>query len=609
MISRKTTFSDTGFAVMLLLVVCTIRSGIMVDSSYLPRLFLLTLILLLATVLLFRKSRHLPVPRYTMVFLAFFAWNLLSAGWSQLPSEAIAESSLVFAALSLFVITGILVKRNPNYEKIFIGVSLLALAFSFCLAFYKMSKLQFFDPYRIIGISANNNLYAGFLLISLPLVLAVFFMIITQSRAVYLGLSFSFILLMLVLLFRYRSRFTLRNGLTGFAAILLLSAGIFLFYSSLDLTRKSYFLSKIPVWQYFRSYDDKLKELREKQQRERAELTGIASFDFAGSYYENANLRIIFWKRSATLIAAHPITGVGAGNWRILAPSVPKPENPDHIWKNYTYSQPHNEWIAFAAELGIPGLILALVILIGPVAWLLFIALFRRQKPLLSTAIYASFLGGFYLFASFDFPFRRVEHSVIVFTILAFLMQKIPGQQQAAEKGNDWWRYMRFVVLAGLLCTLVVTSLRIRGELYTRMMFRNEGKDHEKVILYGNQALNPFYRITPNTLPVDWFIGVARFNLKQPEAALASFSRALTVTPWEVRVLNDHATALYQLGKGEEAKAELRKSITIDPWFDDARFNLAAMYYFGGQRDSALLQVARCRNSQKKTDFLEELEK
>ena len=42
-------------------------------------------------------------------------------------------------------------------------------------------------------------------------------------------------------------------------------------------------------------------------------------------------------------------------------------------------------------------------------------------------------------------------------------------------------------------------------------------------------------------------------------------------------------------------------------FFDDARFNLGAIYYFTGQPDSAREQIMICRESQKKTDFLEEM--
>ncbi len=84
--------------------------------------------------------------------------------------------------------------------------------------------------------------------------------------------------------------------------------------------------------------------------------------------------------------------------------------------------------------------------------------------------------------------------------------------------------------------------------------------------------------------------------------------RALQSTPYEVRVMNDYAASLFSVNKQGEAKEILLKALEIDPFFDDARFNLAAMYYFDGNRDSAVYFVRQCRNCEKKADFLKELE-
>ncbi|MEI8356046.1 MAG: hypothetical protein WCG31_08170, partial [Deltaproteobacteria bacterium] len=51
-----------------------------------------------------------------------------------------------------------LTARNNRFELLFITIFLFALLFSFGLAFFKMSRLDFFDPYKINSISANNNL-------------------------------------------------------------------------------------------------------------------------------------------------------------------------------------------------------------------------------------------------------------------------------------------------------------------------------------------------------------------------------------------------------------------------------------------------------------------
>ena len=638
-----------GFTAVLLLFVNIIRSGVLVDRSFLPRFLSLAILLLIEWVFLFRKKSILQNNFFEVAFILFYLWNLLSCLWSIAPPEAIMQSQLVFLFLALYLAVSALYRENPAFENIFIKTHLAALLFSFGLAFYKMSTLVYYDPYRIISVSANNNLYAGFLLISLPLVftgysinsgywkwtsvivavMTMFFIIIIQGRAAYLGLFAGLALSGILMITRYKSVFSKKNMVVGTVSLFILLSGVFVFYLSLDTVRKHYFLSKIPVWQYFGSYETPdVEDMLLKRNAARARNTQMAEFDFAEAYYENANLRAIFWKKSACLVRSHPVAGVGAGNWRISIPSCREPANPLHTIKNYTYSQPHNEWISIMSELGIVGFLLAVFVFFIPVIVVLRRIVAGIPAPPVAAVFYSSFIIGFYLFAAFDFPLKRVEHNVLLFSVFAFLFHKVPLKPLNFSKVKGYLHILPSPLRGGvgggaipfrgglwagvggvLLLTILLASARIHGEYFTVKMFRNEGKNDDRVIHYSREAESPFYRITPNTLPLAWFEGVAHYHKGDADSAFICFQRALESTPYEVRVLNDYAASLYSLKRPAAAKAVLLKTIDIDPFFDDARFNLAAIYYFTGRSDSALSCIKHCRDSQKKVDFLEELEK
>jgi len=588
-----------------------------------------SLLLLITTLIVFRKKLILRKNVFEISFVLFYLWNLISCLWAVSFPEAIMQAQLVFLGLTVFLIVSACIKAYPGFERLFSKVLLIVVLFSFGLALFRMLLLEFYDPYQIRSISANNNLYAGFLLISLPLVLTAysihrrfwkylsalvvvgccFFIIILQSRAVYLGLVVSGLILLGFILFRYRNLFTKRNILTGLASFVLLSILVIVFCLSLDQTRRNYFLSKIPVWQYIGFYQNPDAErLQRKLELEKSNLTGIAPFDCSEAYYENANLRLIFWKKSFCLIADHPFLGVGAGNWKLVIPSFTEPPNPDHTVKNYTYSQPHNEWISLVSELGIVGLILSAMILIVPLGIIFFRIITNVPKPDITVVFYASFLAGFYLFAVFDFPLKRVEHNVMLFSIFAFLLDKSPLNSQASLFSQPVViRLFSWTVVFLLLFTVVVSAARIKGEYFTLKMFRNERKNDQETIKNCRLAENAFYRITPNSLPLAWFEGVGWYRLGDIPKAESCFLRALKSTPYEVRVLNDYGISLYGLQKAEEAKSVLIKSLKIDPCFDDAKFNLAAIFYFTGNRDSALIYLNRCADSQKKRDYLKEM--
>ena len=415
------------------------------------------------------------------------------------------------------------------------------------------------------------------------------------------------------LIFKYKSAFSKRNILIGTIAVFVLSTGVLFFYSSLDTTRKNYFLSKIPVWEYFRSYENASAQMLLKKKNAKANLTQIAPFDFSEEYYENANLRIIFWKKSLCLIKSNPILGVGSGNWRINIPSCKEPVNPEHTLKNFTYSQPHNEWIGIISELGIVGFILSLFLYFIPIAIIFYRLIFTVRKPHISVLFYASFIFGFYLYSSFDFPLKRVEHNVIFFAVFAFLLQKIqlkPVKCRILHSARSFppSLFSLFLILM-LMLSVFIASVRIRSEYFTLKMFRNEKQNDDNEIHYCQKAENIFYRITPNALPVAWFEGVAYYRKGDVNSALTCFKRALKSTPFEVRVLNDYAASLFQLHEIKDAKGVLLHAIDIDPYFDDAKFNLGAIYYFAGQKDSAFYYITRCSESQKREDFLQELKK
>jgi O-antigen ligase len=617
------------FCISLLFLASTIRSGILVDRSFIPRFLLLSLTLLIALIAGEGRSIRIRNNLFETAFILFYGWSLLSAFWSIEGSESVLSSQLVFLALALFLVTAALVERHPGFENIFIKTHLLVLLFSFGLAFYKMSLLPYYDPYKIISVSANNNLYSGFLVISFPLVfsgyillkkawkylsvavgiLLLFFIIIIQSRAAFLGTIAALLISVVVLKIRYPVVFSKKNIFTGIFALILLSSGIGIFTQTLDYTRRQYFLQKIMVWEYFRSYEDlQARNILRLRQADLDDHTKLAAFDYSEDYYANANLRVIFWKKSLGLIASRPLTGVGAGNWRLAVPSIKDPPNPEHTIGNYTYSEPHNEWIRIISELGIPGFILAFFVFFLPPGFVIYSILFSRKKIPVETLFYAAFIAGFFLFASFDFPLRRVEHNIVLWSVFAFMLNKVPlpsMQYAFFRKIPAGWLTC---ILAGLLLVSVLISVaRFRGEYFTIKMFRSERKEDNRVITFCRKAENPFYHITPNTLPLPWFEGVAHFRLGENELAEKCFQRALKMTPGEVRVLNDYSAVLFKLGKQQEAIKTLKETLSIDPFFDDARFNLGAIYFLTGMPVSAREQISQCRESQKKKDYLEEM--
>lgn len=616
------------FTFFLLLVACGIRSDLLVDKSFLPRVLVLSLVLFVTWLMVFRKTLPCVINWFTISLGLLYLWSLLSAAWAIEPSEALMQSQLLFLSLITFLVMYDLNSCHPKFEDIFIKTQIVVVMVSFGLAFGRMALLTYYDPYKVIAISGNNNLYSGYLILSLAFVFAgysrfrgfwrylaagiaigsLFFIVIVQSRAGYLGVTTAVLIAFLLLRFRYRHLLTKHSLRVAASSFAILVASVMVFYASLDTVRRHYFLSKLPVWNYFVSYDDANLEALRRKRLGTDGLTGMPEFDFAEAYYENANLRLIFWGKSVPLFLAHPLTGVGAGNWKLAVPSSPFPPNPEHTARNYTYSQPHNELISCLAELGIIGLLLALVVFAFPL-----IAVFRAMIPSPSrpppeVIFYASFITGFYLFSLFDFPMKRVEHNVLLFSALAFMLHHVPLKTLKVPAIPRLIQRMVWVLVACILvAVMLLVAARMKGEYYTLKVFRNERSNDTEVIRYSRKAANRLYKLTPNTLPISWFEGVSHYRLGDLRQAQACFEEALVTTPFEVRVLNDYGITLFGLQDTAQAKSVLRQAVGIDSCFDDAKFNLAAICYFSGQPDSALFYVNSCKDSRKKEEFLDEL--
>jgi len=69
-----------------------------------------------------------------------------------------------------------------------------------------------------------------------------------------------------------------------------------------------------------------------------------------------ADSRVALWRAGLRMMVAHPITGIGLGNFKPMVPQYSRDENPpDHI--------AHNAYIEIAAEMGLPALFAFLGIL------------------------------------------------------------------------------------------------------------------------------------------------------------------------------------------------------------------------------------------------------
>jgi O-antigen ligase len=163
--------------------------------------------------------------------------------------------------------------------------------------------------------------------------------------------------------------------------------------------------------------------------------------------------RMLWWTVTASMIADNPILGVGQNRFRDEYPGYQGryfQDRPDSKLKPYvglmwngnsnaTLESPHNQFLHFAAELGIPALILFLVILVLGI----------QKAPLVCSAgLVAMVVGGF-----FAFPLSNIW-SLLLFGF--FISQReVP---------------MRFKIPVRMTAVIMVFICIISGIYYTRAL-------------------------------------------------------------------------------------------------------------------------------------------
>ncbi|HEX8407677.1 MAG TPA: O-antigen ligase family protein [Thermoanaerobaculia bacterium] len=116
-------------------------------------------------------------------------------------------------------------------------------------------------------------------------------------------------------------------------------------------------------------------------------LAGVASYD-EGS----GRGRLVQYERSLRMAAAHPLLGVGPGNWPVVYPEHAAPRDPslDRNVPGMTHNPwPSSDWIACISERGFAATLLLGLAFLG----LALIAFRDREDPLRATALLGTIAG------------------------------------------------------------------------------------------------------------------------------------------------------------------------------------------------------------------------
>lgn len=567
-----------------------------IDTTLTSRFLLIQSVILVYYVFLNKKVNYV----YTPFLSVFMLYVLASFLWASNYSLAIFKSTpivLSFFVVQIFSNEYVINKKLENTVSRYISIVVLL---CILVALTQFFAIEIYNPYQIKSLFGHKNLFSSFLLLSLPfviigikdslrffkilnifLIIVVFyFVIILQTRSVYLGLLSSSIIFLVIGL-KHKKRLINKKTIIYSAIFIACVTILFsIFYSNLDSKRKDFLLHRIDFFEFF--YEPKVKN---DVQIKKAD--------------ENIDTRLVFWKRSLLMIKDYPIFGVGQGNWDIEVNNYPNPPLPNHTKENLAFNSPHNTFLSIVTELGIIGFILFFIVFLLPIFVTIYQIFFQNlfDKKLF---VYISFYSGFFVYSFFDFSLCRPMH-IVILSIILVLIQHRTFTVQVFEVKYMKLFYSLYIILIGLY--IIIALSQIKGEYYSKIIYNSLHLQDEATFKLWSKSENFIYKQTPNLFPISFYKSALYRKHKNYPKALFEIEKALALNPYEVRVLNDYAIILMHSNKQDLAKQTYEKIIQLNPFYEDAIYNLAALYYFEKNTQKAQELLLRIPLSTKKENF------
>lgn len=132
----------------------------------------------------------------------------------------------------------------------------------------------------------------------------------------------------------------------------------------------------------------------------------------AGAQYLQSEGRLQFWHDTLGIVRDYPWTGTGLGTFPLAY------RHYQTSWVNYFVDHPHNDYLEFASETGLPGVVLLFLPIVYLLGWMIvsFLSDSRRYRPAVTLGCIGSVLA-LLLHSIFDFNLQ-IPANALIFAIV-----------------------------------------------------------------------------------------------------------------------------------------------------------------------------------------------
>ena len=101
-------------------------------------------------------------------------------------------------------------------------------------------------------------------------------------------------------------------------------------------------------------------KVKDRLARVQTEIRGYSALSEPAT---STGIRLNFWRQALQTIEQHPLGGTGIGSWSTQFNRLQREQNPGHVDIN-SNGNPHQEYLMWGVQLGIPGLLIFLALLL-----------------------------------------------------------------------------------------------------------------------------------------------------------------------------------------------------------------------------------------------------
>ncbi len=598
--TNKSIHGHTLFWILVLIILPLLFTRQGIDPLMIPRMLLLSLVLSGSLVfLVFSEIKHpgrydvrVLAQKIFPIFAAYFVVNLISLSVAVNRAEAVFELSKLFLKLGFLGIATVLLTRRTTDIQIILRSAIVAALLLALPAIGQYLNLipPFFPNVSIVSATmVNKNLLTSYLALSVPFLLygvlqskgwwsvlsmlalmtASFLITNLQTRSVWVAVTASVVATMILYL-KYR-RF------------LQIPAKLLVFYQKRFFYVFNILLIVVALTLLVRfAYPPQHPKIKKETTGALTRMTSV-------------EVRLALWQKTLRMIGDYPLTGVGAGNWKIFIPHYGMGGLPSEKGE-LNYVRPHNDYLRVFSETGIGGFLLFLSLFVIQFYYLY--QLLRKSNP--ADKLLLLLLGwgliSYLVIAFFSFPGERPAHTVFLLTLTAIITSRyhhyFPKQNAPRPALNI---AVLAITIAGLAGVIYTGLIRLQSEVHTKagLKFQQERQWHASIPELS-AALSPLSNLHPAGTPIVFYRGLAYARLDSLDLALRDFLAARAVHPYHILVLNNLAAAYQRLEQSEQAIAVLQEALSIAPHNEDVLLNLSAVYYKTGKYSQAYRIIQQC---------------